>query len=374
MDNKVIVSQIKLVDGRKLGQLTINREKALNALDFDVVEGLIEQLSHWLEDDSVVAVWLEGAGERAFCAGGDVVSMHHAMRDAPRVIPQSVTDFFTLEYTLDYLIHTYTKPIFVWASGIVMGGGLGLLAGASHRLVTQTSRIAMPEVTIGLYPDVGASYFLHNMPGKAGRFLGMTGANINGTDALYVKLADHFVNQDCKTHLLDALKAASWHAAAEDNFEVATNICIQFEKISETLKPEPNVEPHQILIDDLFDETDMNVIYQHIANLVDSEHPWLQKAANTFLKGSPLTISLVQEQLNRSEGMNLIDCFKMELGLSCRCSEYGEFEEGVRALLVDKDNQPNWRFKSVDQVPESLIQCFFTSPWGDVHPLDDLQE
>lgn len=374
MDNSVIVNQIDLGDGRSIGQLTINRPKALNALDFSVVKILIGQLNTWLEDDHIVAVLLDSMGERAFCAGGDVVSMHSAMRDAPRTVPEPVKQFFTLEYSLDYLIHTYSKPIIVWGNGIVMGGGLGLLAGASHRIVTESARIAMPEVTIGLYPDVGASHFLHKMPGKTGLFLGLTGASINGTDALYINLADHFISHHLKSEFIEKLSKASWDLAAENNFEVVTQCCQCFELECETNSPIGQVESHQVLIDQLVAEDNAMLTYENIQPLMQSEDPWLQKAAKGFLKGSPLTIRLVHEQLKRSQKLSLEACFQMELVLSCRSSEYGEFAEGVRALLIDKDNQPDWKFKTVGAVPDSLINCFFTSPWADNHPLAFMTE
>jgi enoyl-CoA hydratase/carnithine racemase len=374
VNNSVLINRIELAEGGFIGHLTINREQALNALDMDVVKVLSAQLSQWQHDKNILAVLLDSAGDKAFCAGGDVVSMHSAMVQAPRTIPEPVKQFFVQEYELDYLIHSYIKPIIVWGNGIVMGGGLGLFAAASHAIVTETSKIAMPEVTIGLYPDVGASYFLTKMPAKVGRFLGMTGAQINGTDSLFVGLAQHFIKHSLKSALLDKLCHSTWSNRHQENFSLVSGVCDALSGNSDVAKPVGNVESHLEQINAVICKSDIDTTYSQLSALQASSDKWLQRAAKTFLNGSPLTIKLVNEQLHRSEGMSLASCFQMELILSCRCSEYGEFAEGVRALLIDKDNQPNWKFKSIKDVPDTLVNSFFSSPWGEEHPLAFLEE
>ena len=155
---------------------------------------MLDALRQWQARSDIVAVVIDAAGEKAFCAGGDIVSMYNSMVEAHGEVPAFLETFFETEYTLDYTIHNYNKPIIVWGSGIVMGGGMGLLCGASHRVVTETSRLAMPEISIGLYPDVGGSYFLPRLPGKSGLFLGLTGGQMNAADAMYVGLADVMVS------------------------------------------------------------------------------------------------------------------------------------------------------------------------------------
>ena len=221
-DDSVLFETATAANGRLIGLITLNAPKSLNALNFNMIKLLTPQLKAWANDDAIAMVILKGAGEKAFCAGGDVVSLHHAMAQGE---PTSlVEEFFTQEYKLDYLIHTYVKPILVWGNGIVMGGGLGLMAGASHRVVTETSRIAMPEQTIGLYPDVGGSYFLHKMPKSVGLFLGLTSASINCDDACFVSLADHFIDSGKYNDMLNTILATSWSKSASENHTVLTNL------------------------------------------------------------------------------------------------------------------------------------------------------
>ena len=183
-------------NGCQIGVITLNAEKTLNALSLDMIDLMAEQLALWSTDDNIALVLMQAAGEKAFCAGGDLQNLyqsmltHHASVDKDDVrANQYACDFFNREYRLDYLIHTYPKPILCWGHGIVMGGGIGLMAGASHRVVTEKSRLAMPEIGIGLFPDVGGSYFLNRMPGKLGLFLALTGAMVNAADAKFTKLA-----------------------------------------------------------------------------------------------------------------------------------------------------------------------------------------
>ena len=372
-------------NGDLLAVATLNKPQALNAIDLEMVDGLMAKLEAWQDDDNIALVVLDSTGDKAFCAGGDVVSMHNAMASAAEqkqiqpidsdaelisTVPESLADFFTREYQLDYLIHTYRKPIVVWGHGIIMGGGLGLLSGASHRVVTQSSRIAMPEVSIGLYPDVGGSWFLNRMPVGCGLFLGLTGANISGVDAKYVGLADHLVLHEQKQQVIDALQSAAWHTSDALNMQLVTQILSEFDYRDEQLPA--NVEKHQPMLTALAQHTDAESYVKTFLDMDVSADPWLVKAQQSLAYGSPITIKLVFEQLAKAQDLSLPDCFKMELNMSCRCGMFGEFLEGVRALLVDKDRQPRWRYKQVSDVPDTVIQRFFTSPWQDHHPLAEL--
>ncbi len=206
----VMYQELTAQNGKKIGIATLNSEKSLNALSLPMVESLLPKLASWQADSSISMVLLQGSGEKAFCAGGDIRDLYKAMLDKPGEYAPYVEEFFTKEYTLDYLIHTFGKPVLVWGNGIVMGGGLGLMAGASHRVVTVSSRIAMPEMAIGLYPDVGASWFLNRMPAGCGLFLGLTGASINAADAKFISLADNFLLHERKDALVEKLLQIKW--------------------------------------------------------------------------------------------------------------------------------------------------------------------
>lgn len=375
MNESVVFSTLDCVNGKKVGIATLNKPKALNALSLDMIDLLSPQLTLWHKDDDISLVIIEGQGDRAFCAGGDVVAMYHAMTASPDTVPSSLEDFFTREYQLDYLIHTYDKPILVWGNGIIMGGGLGLMSGASHKVVTESARIAMPEITIGLYPDVGGSWFLNKMPQGCGQFLGLTGASINAADALYIKLADHFIESHYKDKLLLSISQHNWLPDAAHNHLALSDICQSFYAKSAHAMPTGNVQAHQKSFSPLSGLKSAKDTVNAILAFDCNNDKWLSKAKRSLAAGSPITMHLVFEQLRRAANMTLAQCFQMELTMSCRCGEYGEFREGVRALLVDKDNQPQWRFSSVDDVPVDVVEQFFRSLWpSEQHPLANLTE
>ncbi|WP_404340155.1 enoyl-CoA hydratase/isomerase family protein [Pseudoalteromonas mariniglutinosa] len=370
-DAAVVFETTRCANGSLIGIATLNSPKSLNALSFAMIQLLDPQLREWADDPAIAMVILKGAGEKAFCAGGDVVSLYKAMQAGES--SDLVSDFFTHEYRLDYLIHCYDKPILLWGNGIVMGGGLGLMAGASHRVVTETSRIAMPEQTIGLYPDVGGSYFLHKMPEHVGLFLGLTSASINCEDALFVNLADHFVAANKYDAMLSALVNEKWGKTSALNHDRLSKLLTELDHMSGKV-PTGNLKAHLSTIQKLAEFDSLHSKIDYILGL-ETEDKWLLRAQQSLAHGCPLSCALVDKQLQHSKGKTLADCFKMELGMSVRCGEVGEFQEGVRALLIDKDGQPNWQFKSLQEIDEALVASFFQPRWDDEkHPLKQLTQ
>lgn len=372
-ESLVVVEEVPTNSGHFIGVLTLNKPKALNALDLEMASLLLDALNAWEKRSDLVCVVLKAAGEKAFCAGGDIVSMYNAMVESSGEIPDFLASFFRTEYTLDYTIHHYPKPIIVWGSGIVMGGGMGLICGASHRVVTETSRLAMPEITIGLYPDVGGSYFLPRLPGKTGLFLGLTGVQINGEDACYVELADVLLASDQQPAMFTALQNHPWKQD-EGTDALATQVTNILNALSAPDITLPNnVESHRTLIDNWCEPNNVSDIVNGILTADVGEDKWLSRAQSTLAKGSPITAHLVFEECKRGADLSLADCFRMEAIMSCRCGQYGEFQEGVRALLIEKDLSPNWKYKNVKDVPEEVVASFFDSPWTQqAHPLADL--
>lgn len=359
-------------NGKKIGVATLNSEKSLNALSLPMVESLLPQLQAWQADNSISMVLLQGAGDKAFCAGGDIRDLYKAMLAEPGTYAPYVEEFFTKEYTLDYLIHTFGKPVLVWGNGIVMGGGLGLMAGASHRVVTATSRIAMPEMAIGLYPDVGASWFLNRMPAGCGLFLGLTGASINAADAKFIGLADNFLLHERKAALLEKLLTVKWGDTVALNHQKLSDVLRAEEDQCRTQMPLSNIRPHQGDIESLAKPDQLATVIDAI-NRMQGEDKWLQKAKESLAYGSPITAHIVFELLKLGQSKILADSFRLELGLSVQCGKLGEFTEGVRALLMDKDLTPNWQYKTVSDVPQSVIDELFRSPWSaNEHPLREL--
>ena len=368
----VLFKELLAQNNKKIAIAELNSPMSLNALSLEMMTLLIRQLTRWQDDDDVVIVILQGAGDKAFCAGGDVVSLYHALTEQRKAVrpneefvvldEQTIRDnlayeFFTKEYYLDQFIHEYTKPVMVWGDGYVIGGGIGLFSGASHRVVTEKTLLAMPEITIGLYPDVGASWFLNKAPSNIGLFLGLTGAIFNAADAKYIGLADVMINSSEKKALLDALMAVPWQGHEKNAALLSQLLCkVEQSSIVEVLS---NVKPHEALISSLTTDNNCFDVCQAIIN-EKSDDKWLQGAQAKLKNGSPLSALLIYKQLALTKNYSLAQCFSSELNLSLRCCQYPEFSEGVRALLVDKDKKPKWRYETVNDIPEALVDWFFT--------------
>ncbi len=337
-----------------LGKIVLDKPKALNALSTDMIEAMQATLNDWAANDAVKAVWIEGAGDKAFCAGGDVVMLYHSMKEtATGDIPQKAHEFFTKEYQLDQTIHNYAKPVIIYADGIVMGGGLGVAVGGSHRIVTERSMIAMPEVTIGLYPDVGASWFFNRMPGKCAEFLGMTGARMNAADALFTKLADFAVATDDLAEMQLAILES-------DGTHDGITMAIQASQMEQRVH-ESQLWVNYELINELMAPTDLSEVVTQFQAL-ETEDKWLGFAAKALVNGCPMTLHLVREQIKRAKHMSLSEVFEMELIMSTQCAMHPDLAEGIRALLIDKDGQPKWSAASVADITAEQVEAFFQQP------------
>ncbi|EPF2928595.1 enoyl-CoA hydratase/isomerase family protein [Vibrio navarrensis] len=372
MTGQVIFTERPCSEGEcKIAIATLDNTASLNALTYPMLEQLNQQLERWHEDDSIVCVFLEGAGEKAFCAGGDVRAMYQVMESEPKAsISRFLTDYFTLEYRCDYLIHTYTKPIIGWGRGIVMGGGMGLFMGTSHKVVTPESRLAMPEISIGLYPDVGATWFLNRLEPGIGLFLGLTGVMVNASDALSIHFADHLLLAKERDGLLEQLQHASWYTA-EDHYDVVTELLENLAQQADDQRPVQQLMPHFDAIQQACLQDELQSVVQAV--MASPSSPWLDRAKQNLAEGSAISAHICHRQMTHYSDLSLADCFRLELGVSVQCGLLGEFREGVRARLIDKDGQPNWLFNNVADVDSSVIDALFTSLWPEqAHPLVNL--
>ncbi|NQZ20653.1 MAG: enoyl-CoA hydratase/isomerase family protein [Colwellia sp.] len=357
-------------NGKVIAIAELNAPKSLNALSLPMILLLTEQLNHWQNNDDIAVVLLKGAGDKAFCAGGDVVSLYHHLKSESfpisdeTIVSSKSLEFFQHEYQLDQLIHAYQKPILAWTNGYVMGGGIGLMAGASHRVSTEKTLMAMPEVTIGLYPDVGASWFLNKMPNNIGLFLALTGAMFNGVDAKLLGLADYLIASDKLDEIEKKLLDTNWQDE-DKNHQLLNNTLKEFQ-IKEKAQPESLIVKHQAVIAELTKSDNITEIHQAIlngdlsaSNKQENDDKWLQKAQQKMQNGSPLSCALIYQQLKRCKNHTLTECFESELNLSLRCCQQSEFSEGVRALLVDKDKNPQWRYSNINDIDQSEVEWFF---------------
>ncbi|MDR1969645.1 MAG: enoyl-CoA hydratase/isomerase family protein, partial [Burkholderiaceae bacterium] len=361
--------------GRAFGRATLNVPASLNALSLAMVDLLDAQLAAWATDARIAGVVLDAASDKAFCAGGDVVAMVNEIRrlhqTRPGVAPVQASDFFEREYRLDHRIHTYPKPLLVWGHGIVMGGGIGLLAGASHRVVTPKTRLAMPEIGIGLYPDVGGSWFLPRLPGRAGAFLALTGAPLNAADALFAGMADFALLPEQHGALLQAIGHAPWQGDAAADGARLSHLIEALAGGGVPLPASP-LRAHLERINAVIGHDQLADIAPRLAALSSDADPWLAQAADTFVKGSPTSAALGLEMQRRCRRASLAEALRLEYQASVGCCAHGDFAEGVRALLIDKDKTPRWTPAHLADVGPAWIEAHLKPRFTGTHPLADL--
>jgi enoyl-CoA hydratase/carnithine racemase len=349
-----------------IAYLTFNRPQALNALTHDMIHDMSSLLDKWASDDNIKAIILRGAGEKAFCAGGDI----RALYDAAKRGDGAEQEFFRQEYELNFKIHRYLvitgKPIIAWIDGIVMGGGMGVAQGAPLRIVGARTKMAMPETAIGLFPDVGGSYFLSRCPGAIGLYLGLTGQMIKAADALYTGLATHHIATETAfefDYALDSL--VDWHLGAVP----ALNEIVK--KFSSAPIEPATLPPLRELIERHFANKE-NVV-EIISSLESDRTEWPSNTIATLKKRSPTMLEVTKRQIEAAATMSLAQCFRMELDLVTRTFEHGDVVEGIRALLIDKDHSPKWKPATLTEVESATINHFFESPWSaSDHPLKNL--
>jgi enoyl-CoA hydratase/carnithine racemase len=361
--------QLPAQHGRQIGVATLDAEKSLNALSLEMVDALYAQLSRWAQDPSVACVLLRGNGPKAFCAGGDVVQLVEQCLATPGTVPDLAREFFAREYRLDYLLHTFPKPLICWAHGHVLGGGMGLLQGTSLRIVTPGSRLGMPEINIGLFPDVGGSWFLSRLPGKLGLFLGLTASSINARDALDLNLADRVLLDSQQDDLLNGLCQLNWQEHCQQQLH---SLLKALEHAAIDQLPQAQWLPRRARIDALLDLPDLVQSWHAISALQDDPDPLLARAGKTLAAGCPLTGHLLWQQIKRAKHLSLAEVFRMEYAMSLNCCRHPEFPEGVRARLIDKDQQPRWHWPDVALIAPEVIEAHLRPVWDGPHPLADL--
>lgn len=372
MDDSVLFETVSSLSGMTIGIATLNRPQTLNGLSLEMTRLLDHQLEQWVTDDHIVAVVLKGAGEKAFCAGGDLHGLYHAMQanhGQPARNNTLACEFFAEEYALDYSIHTYPKPIVCWGDGIVMGGGMGLMAGASHRVVTETSRLAMPEISIGLFPDVGGSWLLARAPGRTGLFLGLTGAQLGASDAIFAGMADHAVNRDQWSLFVQAMSQHQW-LGRYDDFQAMTDLLESLS--SPVLTPGP-LRLHFDTIQHTCQGYELEDMVKRVGALATHEDAWLSRAGKTFLAGCPATARLTWILLRCARQLSLAQVFQMEWGAAIECASQGNFQEGIRAVLIDKDRNPQWQPRTLAETSGPWSAPYFATAMDDPsHPLSHL--
>lgn len=332
-----------------VAEITLNQPKAINSLTYEMVAPLKDKLLEWEKDPQIKVVILQGAGEKGFCAGGDMKALYEAGQNGNA--KEAGAQFFTVEYEVDRLMETFPKPIIACLDGIVMGGGVGLAYGASHRMVTERTKWAMPEMNIGFFPDVGAAYFLNQAPGQVGRYLALTSTVINGGEAIGINVADHFIKSDDVKKLTNALKQTSWdHDSIEDTLQEL------IDKYTSAVTVKNNLQAIQPEIDEHFRFDTVEAI---IASLKKGTSSFASETAQTLLSKSPLSLKVTLKQLMEGKGKSFAACLETDLVLANNFMDNPDFFEGVRSVLIDKDHTPNYQYKALRDVSDTLVNQFF---------------
>ena len=345
MSEAEILFEVK--DG--LGLMTLNRPKALNALTHGMILEMEKVMPRWETDPAIKAVVLRGAGDRAFCAGGDVTGLYREMRDNPTGTLRR--DFFRDEYIVNRRIYRFAKPWISLIDGIDMGGGVGLSVHGSHSVASEKFLFAMPETTIGLFPDVGGGYFLSRLPGALGTFLALTSHRLKAADALWAGIVDAHVPSAAMADLQAALGAAD--LSGPDANRKVDAVIARFEGDAGA----PTLPAMMHDIDRCFSVESLQEI---VANLRKMGGEWADKQLAALMKLSPLSMAITLEQLKRCANRSFEDSMTIEYRMSQRGMQKGhDFYEGVRALLIDKDQKPKWNPPTIDGVTRELVDEHF---------------
>ncbi len=332
-----------------IGLVTLNRPKALNALTLGMIRLFDPQLRAWIADPEVKAIVVQGAGEKAFCAGGDVVNLYETGKAAKAGQDDgaSIRAFFSEEYVLNRLIHTCPKPYVALIDGISMGGGVGLSVHGSHRIVTERTMFAMPETGIGLYPDVGGTYFLPRLPGQVGIWLGLTGDRLKAADMIEVGAADAF---------MPSAKLESLIAELADGVPADEAVARHREEAGE-----PPVAANRATIDRCYAHNEVEAI---VAALEAEGTEWAAGQLATLKRVSPTSLKVTLEALRRGAKLDFDGCMIQELRLSLAFLARHDVYEGIRAALVDKDRNPHWSPASLAEVTAEEVAGYFAEPVG----------
>jgi enoyl-CoA hydratase len=327
----------------RAGRITLNRPKALNALTYEMCLAIEAALDGWRDDDDVALVVIDATGDKAFCAGGDIADLYARGKAGDYAFGQK---FWADEYRLNHKMQVYPKPIVSLMQGFTMGGGVGVGCHGSHRIVGESSRIAMPECGIGLVPDVGGSLLLARAPGRLGEYLGLTATRMGPADAIHAGFADVFVAQDRWLALIEALETGGDPAAITEQAGTPPDGTLA------TLAPK---------LDPLFAAPDLAAI---MSALEGAEDEAAQEALSAMRRNSPLSMACTIEIIRRlrEDNATMAQALEQEYRFTARASEHGDFIEGIRAAIIDKDRAPNWQHAADNVPPEAVAAMLAPLP------------
>lgn len=324
-----------------LGLITLNRPESLNALNTKMCEDITNALLDWEKDDNIKAILVKGAGDRAFCAGGDIIMLHNSGRDKT----DEAENFWRTEYALNVLIHSYPKPYIALIDGITMGGGVGLSVHGKYRIAGSKTLFAMPETGIGYFPDVGGTYFLPRLGRAIGNWMGLTGARIDGAMACKIGVATHYIESQKHNDLISALSGSQLDCSFEQIEEILSEICIDAPKIDDL--------PQSL---NCFDN---DKLAQIINCLENSNDEWAMAQLKAIKTKSPIALCVTLLAMKKGGFLSFREAMIRELDLSLNFLKSRDFYEGIRAQVIDKDRNPKWEYNDISQINDEIIAQFF---------------
>ena len=336
-----------------LGVITLNRPKAVNALSHNMIDLLDDALTEFEHNDEVHAVLIRGSGERGLCSGGDVVTLHKSAAENDLI---GAAPFFREEYVLNHRIYEFPKPYIAIMNGLVLGGGVGVSVPGSHRVVTDSTKLGMPEVGIGFSPDVGGVYYLANTPGNVGNYMALTGSHASGADAVYAGLADVRVPDERLEALIERLETIT----AADQVDA---ILAEFNETHDSV-----LEHESTWIDEVFGADTVEEILAGVQTVAAQENEVAQKALKALQRHSPTALKVSLEAVRRAKELTLAETLVQDLRTTMHAVAGTELAEGIRAQLIDKDRNPQWTPAQLTDVTDDAVQAFF----GPVDGIDDL--
>jgi len=346
------MSLVKFDIQNRIGIITLDRDGALNAINYEMFTVLCHYIKEWEEDSSIDAVVIKSDNEKAFCAGGDIKSLYNYRQDHEdkEALPK-FRQFFWEEYELNRIIHHYKKPYIALINGIAMGGGLGVSMHGSHRIVSEDACLAMPETAIGFFPDVGSSYLFSRSPGSLGMFLGLTGWYMNAADAVYAGIATHFMPKEHFDTFLEALVKVDTAGRAE---EIIFELLDMFAGSEIPVLSE--LQKNRDVIDSCFSQTNLQNI---LTELQLHKNTWAYKVLDRLEEVSPLSLKITFELLKLASKKDFDFLSQLDFILSQNFVRGSEFFEGIRAKIIDKDGEPNWQYTNIEDIPDNIVAGFF---------------
>jgi enoyl-CoA hydratase/carnithine racemase len=406
-DARILAEEILSHDGKhKIGIMTLNSAKTMNAVDLEMVNLIDAVLAKWQDDDEIVAMVMHGAGDKAFCAGGDIRKLYDSMVAQGEDQLTYADEFFTGEYGKNYRVHRFGKPIIAWGHGFVMGGGLGLFIGSSHKVGTETLKLAWPEIRIGLFPDVAGSYYLSRLPFPLGHWMALTGSQMNAVDCKQAGLVNYCLGNSDLPRVIEQLRHQPWQSNKAMNNQYVRDLLTSFEQQADSSFsisfPTSNYDENKAVIESLFSlanthsKSGISSVTQvadsrqkHVVSIsdnkqllekisenfaeIESDNSWFNQGRDNFYDGCPATAHLIMQQLLLGPNMTLKDVVQWELILALQSVRHPDFAEGIRAMVVDKDFKPQWQHKSVADVPLEWIEGLLKPLWPEgSHPFTEL--